>query len=189
MVYSRYFAIMKVFILLSVLGIAAGQLNIQMPVEWLQAQNEQPQENSLWDFRRPVEQPQNQWNQPQQDPWNQPNNQWNQQPWNQPQQDPWNQPQQNPWNQPQQDPWNQPNNQWNQPQQQPNRPGQWWGNQQPIRVPPQPIETEPWLLRPETRCPQPQEGSYNWALIIPHFRDNTQLTVCFGGVGRKLIDY
>jgi hypothetical protein len=175
---------MKVFVLLSLFGLAAAQMNIQMPIEWMQQQAQwqwnqqnQPQENN-WDLRRPVEQPQeNNWDfrrpveQPQQNNWD------NRRPVEQPQQPQWNQPQQPQWNQP----WDNSipiDNNWRN-----NLP---W-NTEPIRVPPQPIETEPWLLRPETRCPQPQENSYSWALIIPHWRDQGAFTLCLGGVGCEFL--
>lgn len=125
---------MKTFILLSFLGIAAAQISIQVPMERLDQLVQQTQ-----------------WNQPQQNQWNQENNWDFRRPVNQPQQ----QPQTRPW------------------------------NQQVIRVPPQPVEHEPWLLRPENRCPEPGD-SYHWALIIPHWRDQQTLTLCMGGIGSEL---
>lgn len=158
-----------------------------MPIEWIQQQQQwnqpqqiQPWDNSIpvennwdfrrpapqennWDFRRPVEQPQQPWDNtvPLENNWD------FRRPAPQPQQ-PWDNsiPNENNWD-------------FRRPLQ--NLP---WANQ-PIRVPPQPIESEPWLIRTETRCPQPQENSYHWALIIPHVRDQSLLTLCMGGVGSK----
>lgn len=124
-------------------------------------------------IQRPIEM-QNLWPQQQQQPWDNSipiENNWNRRPVQLPQQLPgnnWNQQQQ------QQQPWDNSIPTWQQ------RP---WNNQV-TRVPPQPIETEPWLLRPETRCPEVGDN-YHWALIIPHFRDQQAMTLCMGGVGSK----
>lgn len=119
-------------------------------------------------IQRPIE-TQNQWQQqPQQNQWQQqpqqlPGNNWN----NQPQQLP-----SNNWN-------NQPQ------QQQPSWQQRPWNNQV-TRVPPQPVEVEPWLIRPETRCPEVGDN-HHWALVIPHLRDQQALTVCLGGVGSEYL--
>lgn len=122
---------MKGLILFSLIGLAAAQVQIQIPRDTFD------QAQQLWQ----------QWQQPQQ-----------------------------------QQPWDNSVPQWQQPQQpqQPNWQDRPWNNQV-VRVPPQPEVIDPWMIRPEARCPDVGE-SYHWALIVPSWRDQQALSLCLGGV-------